>query len=106
MTGKAGLKKYGLKAKARMVASASASLHPDYFSEAAIVAAEKVCAKAGLSLADIDLFEINEAFASVALQAIKGLNIPLDKVTPEWIAALPETSMECFIYGNSKLQSR
>jgi acetyl-CoA C-acetyltransferase len=80
LTGKAGLKKYGLKAKARMVASATASLHPDYFSEASVVAAEKVCAKAGLSLADMDLFEINEAFASVALQAVKGLNIPMEKV--------------------------
>jgi acetyl-CoA C-acetyltransferase len=80
LTGKAGLKKYGLKAKARMVASATASLHPDYFSEASVVAAEKVCAKAGLSLADMDLFEINEAFASVTLQAVKCLNIPLEKV--------------------------
>jgi acetyl-CoA C-acetyltransferase len=80
LTGKAGLEKYGLKAKARMVASATASLHPDYFSEASVVAAEKVCAKAGLSIADMDLFEINEAFASVALQAVQGLNIPLEKV--------------------------
>lgn len=80
LTGTAGLVKYGLKAKARMVASATASLHPDYFSEASVVAAEKVCAKAGLSIADMDLFEINEAFASVALQAVKGLNIPLEKV--------------------------
>jgi acetyl-CoA C-acetyltransferase len=80
LTGTAGLEKYGLKAKARMVASATASLHPDYFSEASVVAAEKVCAKAGLSVADMDLFEINEAFASVALQAVKGLNIPLEKV--------------------------
>ena len=80
LTGKAGLLKYGLKAKARMVASATASLHPDYFSEASVVAAEKVCAKAGLSLADMDLFEINEAFASVTLQAVKVLNIPIEKV--------------------------
>jgi acetyl-CoA C-acetyltransferase len=80
LTGKAGLQKYGLKAKARMVASATASLHPDYFSEASVVAAEKVCAKAGLSLADMDLFEINEAFASVTLQAVKVLNIPMEKV--------------------------
>jgi acetyl-CoA C-acetyltransferase len=77
---KAGLEKYGLKAKAHIVASATASLHPDYFPEATVVAAQKVCAKAGLSITDIDLFEINEAFASVALQAIKVLNIPMDKV--------------------------
>jgi len=80
LSGDAGLKKYGLKPKARIVASATASMHPDYFPEAPVTAIEKVCAKAGLKPADIDLFEINEAFASVALLAIKGLNLPLEKV--------------------------
>ncbi|MEI6205811.1 MAG: thiolase family protein [Desulfuromonadales bacterium] len=80
LTNEAGLKKHGLKPKARIVASSTASLHPDYFPEAPVSAIEKVCAKAGLSLSDIDLFEINEAFASVALLAIKNLNLPLDKV--------------------------
>lgn len=80
LTGDEGLKKHGLKPKARIVASATASLHPDYFPEAPVSAIEKVCARAGLKIADIDLFEINEAFASVALLAIKGLNLPLEKV--------------------------
>jgi acetyl-CoA C-acetyltransferase len=80
LTNEAGLKKYGLTAKSRIVASATASLHPDYFPEAPVSAIEKVCSRAGLSLGDIDLFEINEAFASVALLAIKGLNLPLEKV--------------------------
>jgi acetyl-CoA C-acetyltransferase len=80
LTNDAGLKKYGLTPKARFVASATASLHPDNFPEAPISAIEKVCARAGLTLADIDLFEINEAFASVALLAVKGLNLPLEKV--------------------------
>lgn len=80
LTNAAGLTKYGLTAKARIVASATSSRHPDYFPEAPVSAIEKVCAKAGLSLGDIDLFEINEAFASVPLLAIKGLNLPLDKV--------------------------
>ena len=80
LTNEAGLKKYGLKAKARIVASATASRHPDYFPEAPVSAIENVCARAGLSLGDIDLFEINEAFASVPLLAIKGLNIPIEKV--------------------------
>ena len=75
-----GLKKHNLTAKARIVACATASLHPDYFPEAPITAIEKVCAKAGLQVSDIDLFEINEAFASVALLAIKGLGLPLEKV--------------------------
>lgn len=80
LTSEEGLAKYGLKARARIVASATASLHPDYFPEAPVAAIEKVCAKAGLTVNDIDLFEINEAFASVALLAIKGLNLPLEKV--------------------------
>lgn len=80
LTNEAGLKKYGLKARARIVASATSSLHPNYFPEAPIGAIEKVCARAGLTLADIDLFEINEAFATVPLLAIKALNLPLEKV--------------------------
>jgi len=69
-----------LKAKARVVASATESRHPDQFPEAPVTAIEKVCARAGLTVADIDLFEINEAFASVALLAVKGLGIPPEKV--------------------------
>jgi len=80
LTDAEGLKKYNLKAKARIVATATESRHPDNFPEAPIGAIEKACAKAGLTVADIDLFEINEAFASVALLAIKGLNLPLEKV--------------------------
>jgi acetyl-CoA C-acetyltransferase len=80
LTDAAGLKKHGLKAKARIVAAATESRHPDHFPEAPIGAIEKVCARAGLKVADIDLFEINEAFASVALLAVKGLKLPLEKV--------------------------
>ncbi len=80
LTDEAGLRKHGLKAKARIVATATESRHPDNFPEAPIGAIENVCARAGLSVNDIDLFEINEAFASVALLAIKGLGLPLDKV--------------------------
>lgn len=80
LCGDEGLKKFGLKPKARIFASATASLHPDYFPEAPISAIEKVCARAGLKITDIDLFEINEAFASVPILAIKGLNLPLEKV--------------------------
>ena len=80
LTDEAGLRKHGLKAKARIVATATESRHPDNFPEAPIGAIENVCARAGLSVNDIDLFEINEAFASVALLAIRGLGLPLDKV--------------------------
>jgi len=74
------VQKHNLKPKARIVAQATESRHPDEFPEAPIGAIGKACARAGLSVNDIDLFEINEAFASVALLAIKAHNIPMDKV--------------------------
>lgn len=74
------LKKYGLIPKARLVAYATNSLHPELFAEAPVGAIEKACAKAGLSLGDIDLFEINEAFAAVTLLAIKHLGLDPAKV--------------------------
>ena len=72
--------KYGLKAKAKLVAYATNSLHPDQFPVAPIGAIERVCAKAGLSLEQIDLFEINSAFSAVALMTINRLKIERDKV--------------------------
>jgi acetyl-CoA C-acetyltransferase len=72
--------KYGLKPKARLLAYSSNSIHPDQFTEAPVGAIEKVCAKAGLKPADIDLFEINEAFAAVALLAIRQLALDPERV--------------------------
>jgi acetyl-CoA C-acetyltransferase len=75
-----GLKRHRLAPKARLVAYATSSLHPDYFPEAPVDAIQRVCTKAGIAVRDIDLFEINEAFASVALLAIRKLDLPLEKV--------------------------
>ena len=69
-----------LKPIARLVASATNSIAPDDFAEAPIGAIQKAIARAGLTLADIDLFEINEAFAAVPLVAIRELGIDPDKV--------------------------
>lgn len=80
LAGEEAVEKHNLSPKARVVAYATESRHPDEFPEAPVGAIGKVCAKAGLSVADIDLFEINEAFASVPLIAMKAHNIPLDKV--------------------------
>ncbi len=74
------VKKYGLKPKAKLVAYATNSLHPDQFPVAPVGAIERACAKADLSLEQIDLFEINEAFAAVTLMAIKNLKLERDKV--------------------------
>ncbi len=80
LAGEAGLKKHNLKAHARLVAYATNSLSPDQFPDAPVGAIEAVCRKAGLKVGDIDLFEINEAFASVVLIAVKQLKLDLEKV--------------------------
>lgn len=80
LAGGDGVKRHNLTPMARIVASATSSLHPDYFPEAPVAAIQAVCIRAGLKVEDIDLFEINEAFASVALLAVKQLDIPLHKV--------------------------
>ena len=80
LAGDAAIKQHNLTPKARIVAQATESLHPDEFPEAPIGAIAKACERAGLTPADIDLFVINEAFASVALLSMKAHNIPLEKV--------------------------
>ena len=76
----AALAKNNLTAKARIVASATSSLHPDNFPEAPVAAIKAACQRAGLKIEEIDLFEINEAFASVTLIAIKELKLDPAKV--------------------------
>ncbi len=65
---------------ARIVASATSGTEPDNLFLAPVEAIRQVVAKAGLSLADIDLFEINEAFAVQMLACIRQLDLPLDQV--------------------------
>jgi len=74
------MKSHNLKPLARMVASATYSIAPDDFADAPIGAIQHAIARAGLTLADIGLFEINEAFAAVPLVTIRELGIDLDKV--------------------------
>jgi acetyl-CoA C-acetyltransferase len=54
--------------------------HPDVMGFAPAPATRKAVSKAGLNLEDIDLFEINEAFASQAVAVVRDLGIPEDKV--------------------------
>ena len=65
---------------ARIVATAQHAQKPVEFTTAPVEAIRKVLGKAGLSLEDIDLFEVNEAFAVVALAAQDALGIPHDKL--------------------------
>ncbi len=70
----------GVRPLARVVAQASFAKDPAHFTTAPADAVTKVLLKAHLSLSDIDLFEINEAFAVVALAAIRQLGIEMEKV--------------------------
>ena len=73
-------KSRGLSPLARIVAHSTQSQHPSEFTIAPIGAMEKLLAKTGWSVADVDLFEINEAFAMVTMAAMIKHNIPHEKV--------------------------
>ena len=70
----------GLKPLAVIVAHATHAQEPAWFSTAPIGAIEKLYAKTGWSSKDVDLFEINEAFAVVTMAAMKEHNLPRDRV--------------------------
>ncbi len=73
-------KELGIKPLVKIIAQAQASQEPDWFTTAPAVAMEKALAKANLKSADIDLWEINEAFSVVSLYNNKKLGVPADKV--------------------------
>ena len=70
----------GLKPLARIVAHATHSQTPEWFTTAPVGAIQKVLEKAGWSVGEVDLFEINEAFAVVAMTPMRELGIAHDKV--------------------------
>lgn len=70
----------GLQPRARIVATAVTSTDPTIMLTGPAPATRKALAKAGLRIEDIDLFEVNEAFASVVLKFIKDMAIDPDKV--------------------------
>ncbi len=74
------VEKYSLSPLAKIVAHAQFSTKPALFPEAPVGAIKSLLKKTGLGIGDIDLFEINEAFATVVLVAQKELEIDLDKI--------------------------
>lgn len=72
--------KHGLKARGRVVAYANIGDDPTLMLNAPVPAAKKVLAKAGLTIADIDVWEINEAFSVVAEKFIRDLGLDREKV--------------------------
>ena len=72
--------KHGLKPIARIVAQATSAQEPEWFTTAPAKAIEIALKRAKLSMDDMDLVEINEAFAAVAMAAMKDAKIPHEKI--------------------------
>jgi acetyl-CoA C-acetyltransferase len=70
----------GQRPLARLVAQASVAQEPEWFTTAPIAAARKVLERAGLEAGQIDLWEVNEAFAAVAMAFIRDLDLPSERV--------------------------
>lgn len=73
-------KRRGITPIARIVAHSTHSQDPEWFTTAPVFALRKVLEKAGWSVGDVDLFEINEAFSCVAMAPMHDLGIPHDKL--------------------------
>jgi acetyl-CoA C-acetyltransferase len=72
--------KLGKKPIARLLAQGSFAQEPEWFTTAPISAMQRALDKAGIAVGDVDLFEVNEAFAAVAMAAMKDLAIPHEKL--------------------------
>jgi len=72
--------KNGRKPMARIIAQATSAQEPEWFTTAPAKAIAIALKRAGMTVGDIDLFEINEAFAVVAMAAMKDANIPHEKM--------------------------
>jgi acetyl-CoA acyltransferase len=78
LAGPAAVKRFGLKARARVVGTAVAGVEPRIMGIGPVAATRKLLTRLGLNLADIDLIELNEAFAAQALAVLRELGIPDD----------------------------
>jgi len=72
--------KLSCKPLARIVSHATHAQEPEWFATAPVGATQKALAKAGWKVEDVDLWEVNEAFAVVPMALMKELNVPHDKV--------------------------
>jgi 3-oxoadipyl-CoA thiolase len=75
-----GLERHGLEPMARIVATGAAGVHPDIMGIGPVPASEKALHRAGITSDDLDLVEINEAFASQSLASIRLLGLDPDRV--------------------------
>jgi acetyl-CoA acetyltransferase family protein len=76
----AGLEAHKLEPMARIVSSAAAGVHPDVMGIGPVPASEKALERAGITASDLDLIEINEAFAAQAVACVRLLELDPEKV--------------------------
>jgi acetyl-CoA C-acetyltransferase len=74
--------KRGLAPMGRLIAYSYAGVDPKFMGMGPVPAVQKLLAKTGLSLDDIDVFEVNEAFAAQALAVCRELKLPMDRTNP------------------------
>ncbi len=74
--------KQGLKPMARIVDYAFAGVDPQYMGIGPVPAVRSLLEKTGIGVKDIDVFEVNEAFAAQALAVLRDLDLPMDKTNP------------------------
>jgi acetyl-CoA C-acetyltransferase len=70
----------GLTPRAKVIGAVAGGVEPEYMGVGPIPAVEKLLKRTGMTVDDIDLFEINEAFAAQVLPSAEKLNIPIDKI--------------------------
>jgi acetyl-CoA C-acetyltransferase len=75
-------KELGLQPRARIVTAATAGLEPEIMGVAPIGAIKKVLGRAGMTIDDVDIVELNEAFAAQVIPIMAECNIPLEKLNP------------------------
>lgn len=87
LVSEAKMKELGLKPIAKIISFADASQAPEWFTTTPVKAMQKALDKSGLSVADIDVFEVNEAFSCVAIINARELNIDTAKLN-KWGGAV------------------
>jgi len=80
LAGETAVKKYGLKPLGKIISMAVAGVDPSIMGIGPVPATKKALERAGLKISDIDLFELNEAFASQSLACIHDLGLDINKV--------------------------
>jgi len=80
LANEAGLSRHGLTPMARILSTAAAGVHPDVMGIGPVPASERALDRAGLTVDDLDLVEINEAFASQSVASMRLLGLDQDRV--------------------------